>query len=275
MANDVLKYKRNPTSSYNYTIEWKQGRKKHSVHAMALGMGADSIVFLGEDNHVYIGSRKDSEDRAKEILADFNKKYGLTKHIPEIEFIEETVFPFPPKHVIDNDETIEYLDMQRTDDLQMLPVLMYRSKLYHPFSGIEEDFLVDQLIRFRNKADFDVGMQFEKLVEKYERQGMDYFMAWDKAGLERPKLLAQEMNKWQKGVEYIKSIWKHLPGHENVDPNRLNSLFKSFAMLQNFAYESIDPSIENLNFEFQAYNLALDNDNNIILLDVFFTRREQ
>ena len=271
LANNA--YRPNP-NNYEYVIEWVQDGIEHSVPANYIDAGHASIVFLGKDKHVYIGTRKDAVDQSKDLLARFNKKYGPTPHIPEIELIEETVMPFP---VYDNSKENIWTERENEDlvgqrknnepiGVENVPVKLYRSKFYKvpvnsagwTYSNFVEDFYRDAFYRVTRKS----VKHFNDLIG----QGI----AEEEAEAEREKFLAKnlakELGKWRSWLNKD-------PRPTKTQKRKLESIFASFNKLQKFIYKNYDSENLAVRFEFQPFNLANDSRKNLILLDIFFTRR--
>ena len=256
LANQA--YRINP-KGYEYDIEWVKDGTRHSVPANMLDVGSTSVVFLGKDNHVYIGSRSDSQDKAKEILAMFNEEYGETKHIPFIEYIEDTEFPFPVYEDGDKDsEPIAF---------EMKPVRMFRSKLY-TVPANESNLEYAKIIEsFYRRTNFDVGFKVEKLFDKLVSRGIDYSEINRQVDAFRAKELAKVLSNERQLEPFIQKL-------STSRHKTMLSVFESFAKLQKFVLENIDTDTDTFDFEFQSYNLGNDSRKRLILLDIFFTRRK-
>lgn len=276
LANQVL---RSNPNTYEYDIEWTKDGKKHSVPANLLGSGSTSIVFLGKDKHVYIGSRTDSQDRAKEILAMFYEQYGSVPYIPQIEYIETTEFPFPiydtsPSNVYtveEDEDAAGELKNKEPIGYEQRPVQMYRSKLYKvPVnnSGLEYARVIESFYR---RTNFDVGRKvgdfFDELIEQ-ENYSYDNI---DKINNFVDAFRAQELAKALSDKRSFKPFM-----HNLSEPRKktMLSIFESFVKLQRFVYENVDTDTQTVSFEFQDFNLGNDSRKRLILLDIFFTRNK-
>ena len=257
LANQA--YRINP-KGYGYDIEWVKDGTRHSVPANMLDVGSTSVVFLGKDNHVYIGSRSDSQDKAKEILAMFNEEYGETKHIPFIEYIEDTEFPFPVYEDGDKDsEPIAF---------EMKPVRMFRSKLY-TVPANESNLEYAKIIEsFYRRTNFDVGRKVGEYIDDLTlKQGVSYPVAYEMADTFRVEEMSKGLGKWSSYLMFQVNL-------SSSQKKVMESTFESFDKLQRFVHENYDVQDQTLSFEFQPYNLAMNSKKQLVLLDIFFTRNK-
>ena len=276
LANQVL---RSNPNTYEYDIEWTKDGKKHSVPANLLGSGSTSIVFLGKDKHVYIGSRTDSQDRANEILAMFYEQYGSVPYIPQIEYIETTEFPFPiydtsPSNVYtaeEDEDAAGELKNKEPIGYEQRPVQMYRSKLYKvPVnkSGLEYARVIES---FYYRTNFEVGRKvsdfFDELIEQ-ENYSYDNI---DKINNFVDAFRARELAKALGDKRSFKPFMHNL---SQPRQKTMLSIFESFVKLQRFVYENVDTDTQTVSFEFQPFNLGNDSRKRLILLDIFFTRKK-
>lgn len=274
LANQVL---RSNPNTYEYDIEWTKDGKRHSVPANLLGSGSTSIVFLGKDKHVYIGSRTDSQDRAKEILAMFYEQYGSVPYIPQIEYIETTEFPFPiydrsPSNVYtaeEDEDAAGELKNKEPIGYEQRPVKMYRSKLYKvPVnkSGLEYARVIESFYR---RTNFDVGRKVGALFDELIKQ--ENYSNIDKINNFVDAFRAQELAQALSDKRSLKPFMHNL---SQPRQKTMLSIFESFVKLQRFVYENVDTDTQTVSFEFQPFNLGNDSRKRLILLDIFFTRKK-
>ena len=277
LANQVL---RSNPNTYEYDIEWTKDGKMHSVPANLLGSGSTSIVFLGKDKHVYIGSRTDSQDRAKEILGMFHEQYGSVPYIPQIEYIEETEFPFPiydrsPSNVYtveEDEDAAGELKNKEPIGYEQRRVQMYRSKLYRvPVnrSGLEYARVIESFYR---RTNFNVGRKVSDLFDELIEDGEDY--SYDNIDEVNNLVDAFRAKEMEQALSDKRSFQPYMHNLSQPRQKTMLSIFESFVKLQRFVYENVDTDTQTVSFEFQPFNLGNDSRKRLILLDIFFTRKK-